>query len=445
MSFPPHSAYSKSGEAWLGELPSHWRLGKFSREISIAEGQVDPEVEPHSSMLLIAPNHVESGTGMLLAVETAHEQGASSGKYMCRKGDVIYSKIRPALAKCVIAPEDCLCSADMYPMRGRGRIRNEFLLWLLLSKEFTGWSVLEADRVAMPKINRETLNDLRLPIPPPDEQRGIAAFLDRETVKIDALVDEQRQLIELLKEKRQAVISHGVTKGLDPAAPLKDSGVEWLGQVPEHWDIARVKHLIISSTSGPRGWSELTSEEGSIFLQSQNIGRRMDVVFEELKRIAAPDDVESRRARLQADDVVVCVTGARTGAVAHVHELREAAYVNQHVCLLRPASDRIAGRYLAYTLSSAKGQEQLKLAMYGLKQGLGLEDVGNQLVCLPPFVEQLRVIEFLDHVLTRHEALIEEVERGIALLQERRTALISAAVTGKIDVRLAAPGAAEAA
>jgi type I restriction enzyme S subunit len=159
------------------------------------------------------------------------------------------------------------------------------------------------------------------------------------------------------------------------------------------------------------------------------------VVLEEFKRIAPPDDMESRRARLQPDDVVVCITGARTGAVAHVRELSEAAYINQHVCLLRPTSDRIAGRYLAYTLSSAKGQEQLKLAMYGLKQGLGLDDVGNQLVCLPPLKEQSRVIEYLDRVLARYEALVEEAERAIALLQEHGAALISAAVTGKIDVR----------
>src|SRR5690606_12609538 len=126
--------------------------------VAIAEGQVDPENKPYSSMLLVGPEHVESGSGRLLARATAQDQAAESGKYYCRKGDVIYSKIRPALRKLVLAPEDCLCSADMYPLRGRSRVENRFLAWFLLSEEFSGWSVLESDRVAMPKINRNTLN-----------------------------------------------------------------------------------------------------------------------------------------------------------------------------------------------------------------------------------------------------------------------------------------------
>src|SRR5205823_14106739 len=106
---------------WLGDIPAHWEVRKFSREVAIAEGQVDPEVEPYVSMLLVGPEHVESATGRLLRRATATDQAAESGKYFSRKGDVIYSKIRPALRKLIIAPEDCLCSADMYPLRAGKR------------------------------------------------------------------------------------------------------------------------------------------------------------------------------------------------------------------------------------------------------------------------------------------------------------------------------------
>jgi type I restriction enzyme, S subunit len=206
----------KSSEVlWVGKIPNQWVIRKFSREVSIAEGQVDPEVEPFLSMTLIGPEHMESATGRLLARVTAAAQAAESGKYLCRKGDVVYSKIRPGLRKVVIAPEDCLCSADVYPMRSRGRLTNEFLYWFLLSDQYSAWSVLESDRVAMPKINRDTLNELRLPVPPRAEQIAIAKYLGFETAKLDALIAKVAGAIERLQEYRTALITAAVTGTID--------------------------------------------------------------------------------------------------------------------------------------------------------------------------------------------------------------------------------------
>ncbi len=213
--FDPHPKLKPSGIDWLGDVPEHWRIGKFSREVRIAEGQADPEVEPFASMTLIAPNHVEPATGRLIATETAADQGAISGKYLCRCGDVVYSKIRPALAKVAIAPGDCLCSADMYPMTPTGDLQCNYLFRLLLSSQFTAWSILEADRVAMPKVNRETLNELRLPVPPLSEQESMIAFLDRETAKIDTLVSKVETAIERLQEYRTVLITAAVTGKID--------------------------------------------------------------------------------------------------------------------------------------------------------------------------------------------------------------------------------------
>ena len=211
----PKSKLKSSGYDWLGDVPEHWEVRKFSREVAIAEGQVDPEKEPYASMLLIGPEHVESGTGRLLQRATAADQAAESGKYFGRKGDVIYSKIRPALRKLVIAPADCLCSADMYPLRARKRLDNRFIAWFFLSEEFSGWSVLESDRVAMPKINRDTLNELRMPVPPLPEQAAIAEFLERETAKLDALVAKVETAVERLQEYRTALITAAVTGKID--------------------------------------------------------------------------------------------------------------------------------------------------------------------------------------------------------------------------------------
>lgn len=208
-----------SGVPWLGEIPAHWQLLKFGWCVTIVEGQVDPEDDEFSVWPLIAPNHVESGTGRLLALESAADQGAVSGKYQCRPDDVIYSKIRPALRKATLAPKACLCSADMYPMRVvRERLTPEYLLHYLLTDAFSVWAVLESNRVAMPKINRESFIELRMPVPPLDQQRTIVEHIARETTRLDAVRAATERTIALLKERRTALIAAAVTGQLDTGA-----------------------------------------------------------------------------------------------------------------------------------------------------------------------------------------------------------------------------------
>ena len=211
----PNVKLKPSGVEWLGDMPEHWEVAQFARQVEIAEGQVDPKVEPYASMWAIAPNHVESGTGRLLSRETAHEQGAISGKYICRNGDVIYSKIRPALAKVTVAPTDCLCSADMYPLRPHNSLQRDYLFWLLLSTGFTAWSTAQSDRVAMPKVNRQTLNNTSIPLPPHPEQASISQYLTETTGKASQAIDRARRQIELMEEYRTRLIADVVTGKID--------------------------------------------------------------------------------------------------------------------------------------------------------------------------------------------------------------------------------------
>ena len=211
----PNVKMKDSGMEWLGEVPEHWDVLSFQRCVFIAEGQVDPEKSPYREMVLLAPNHIESGSGLLLYTETAEEQNAESGKYLCQKGDVVYSKIRPALRKVCIAPDLSLCSADMYPMRGHSGMSNQFLFWFLLSEPFSAFAVLEADRVAMPKINRESLNSVQLPRPPINEQMEIVAWVAQSTARLDNLRAKTERSIELLKERRSALITAAVTGQID--------------------------------------------------------------------------------------------------------------------------------------------------------------------------------------------------------------------------------------
>jgi type I restriction enzyme S subunit len=193
----PNVKMKDSGIEWLGEVPEHWEVKAFQRCVDVAEGQVDPTLLEYSGMILIAPNHIESGTGRLRDLETAIDQGAISGKYFCKAGDVIYSKIRPALRKVCIAPGNALCSADMYPLQAHSGLTNEFLFRWILTEHFSAFAVLESDRVAMPKINRESLN------------------ITRQIEDFDSLISQAERAIDLLQERRTALISAAVTGKID--------------------------------------------------------------------------------------------------------------------------------------------------------------------------------------------------------------------------------------
>jgi len=212
----PNAKMKDSGVEWLGEIPAHWEVKKFNHCASVRNGQVDPTISPYSDMILYAPNHIEKGSGRILYKETAMEQGADSGKYLCKQGEVIYSKIRPALAKISICTEGyALCSADMYPIQAVNGLTNSYLFWLMLSSMFTSEAVLDSDRVAMPKINRDTLGQYKLSVPPRNEQAKISSFISESVNKIDSLVEKAGVAIRLIQERRTALISAAVTGKID--------------------------------------------------------------------------------------------------------------------------------------------------------------------------------------------------------------------------------------
>lgn len=213
----PSAPMKDSGIEWLGEVPERWLVNRLSRCVRINEGQVDPERVPFADMILIAPNHVEAKTGRSGSFESAAAQGAESGKYLVRSGQVIYSKIRPGLAKVILAPFDCLCSADMYGLDARSddELDNRFLRWLMLSQPFTDYAIDQSARVAMPKLNQETLGAAPVWYASIDEQRDIADYLDRETAELDATIADAREAIALSKERRAALISAAVTGKID--------------------------------------------------------------------------------------------------------------------------------------------------------------------------------------------------------------------------------------
>ena len=430
MSFPRYPAYKPSGVEWLGEVPEHWEVLPLKRRARLLTEKTDNRSNP------IGLENIESWTGRLIETETEF-QGEG---IIFEAGEILFGKLRPYLAKVYLASASGEAVGDFHVIHSSPSLLPRLLQYQLLNREVIDLINSSTYGAKMPRASWSFLGSVEMPIPPLREQPLIATFLDRETAKIDALITEQQRLIELLQEKRQAVISHAVTKGLNPDAPMKDSGVEWMGEVPEHWEVCRVKAVSAFTTSGPRGWSERVGDVGALFVQSGDLTDVMGIDFANCKRVQVGDDAEAARTKLLDGDLVVCITGAKTGNVAVCENVPESSYVNQHLCLIRP-DEGVHPRFLGALLKSGCGQTYFSLAQYGLKQGLSLEDVREAPVALPPLDEQDRICQWLSGVSSHYLPLEAESQSTISLLQERRSALISAAVTGQIDVRGLVPEA----
>jgi type I restriction enzyme S subunit len=291
-------------------------------------------------------------------------------------------------------------------------------------------------------LNLELLADIPCPLFATNEQVQIAAFLDRETAKIDALVAEQEKLIALLKEKRQAVISHAVTKGLDPDAPMKPSGVEWLGDVPEHWEIAHLKRYATRITDGAHVSPET---DGGLydFVSTKDIGED-SINFDDTLKTSSRSYEYLARTGCQPNlgDVLFSKDGT-IGRTVVVRQKKDFV-VASSLIIISPMASRLTSDYLNYLCMSDCIQRQVERFVKGAGlPRLSIQNLLRVVGIFPPVDEQMQISRFLENRTTSFRRLIGEAERAISLLQERRTALISAAVTGKIDVRGLVPRTAE--
>jgi len=296
------------------------------------------------------------------------------------------------------------------------------------------------DAVSIASFNYEMWAALRIPLPDYEEQTQIARFLDHETARIDALIEEQQRLIELLKEKRQAVISHAVTKGLDPKVPMKDSGVEWLGEVPANWAIKRLKQLVIDATGiqmGPFGGMLLELNESDtgykVFGQENTISGN----FSSGNRwISEQRYFALSNYHLEVGDIVLTRKGS-LGNCRRVSFLPQAGIIDSDTIRVRAKEQMMSPDYLELLLHEAGYiSTQLGLVKRGaILSGLNSEIIANLVIAAPPLKEQEELLREIKAVLSRFDQGISDCDYAIGLLRERRSALISAAVTGKIDVR----------
>lgn len=313
---------------------------------------------------------------------------------------------------------------------------SRFLYYLLGADVFQRFILMQQKGTTFNGITQESVENFCCILPPIDEQSVIAGFLDHKTERIDALISKKERQIELLQEKRAALISHAVTKGLDPSVKMKDSGVEWLGEIPQDWSMVPLKFLTktISKGTTPSTVGEEFQDSGIRFVRGENV--TLDGISETpATYIDEATNRLLRRSILEKDDVVIIIAGATTGKAAVVEDNILPANTNQAVAFIRLWDKQLA-RFLCYWLSSCFVHDMVwTKAVQSAQPNLSMEDIKNFIVPLPPLEKVKDIQAYLAHRIKESAFLICNIGESLDLLREYRAALISASVTGKIDVR----------
>lgn len=444
MSLPRYGKYKDSGVRWLGELPAHWSVQRYKK--------VFVEREERS----------ETGQEILLSVSAY--TGVSPRSEIVDDGDHL-SRAESLEGYKVCYPNDLVINIMLAWNRGLGFSRyhgivspaysvfeplpgncSRFLDYMVRSDRVTLYYKAFSSGVIDSRLRLypDTFCSLYCMLPPTEEQTAIADFLDRETAKIDALIAEQEKLIGLLAEKRQAITSHAVTKGLNPDATMKASGVAWLGPVPSHWEICTVRRVV---TRIEQGWSPECfsrpaegSEWGVLKTGCVNGG-----TFNSRENKALPDTLKPDPSiEVRDGDLLMSRASgspALVGAMAYVSEPPPRLMLSDKTFRLHLRQD-VLSRFIAIVFGSRYMRLQIEQAISGaegLANNLPQSSLKGLRIAIPPETEQVKLTTFVEAEIGKLRTLASKAERATALLKERRSALISAAVTGQVDVRGAIP------
>ena len=442
--FPPYPEYRNSGVKWLGKIPAHWDVRRLKTIASVRLSNVDKHSEEGEVAVKLC-NYVDVYYNDLITADLDFMSATATPeqvrRFLLRVGDVLITKDSESwndIAVPAVVGEDLsgvLCGYHLAHITPGADLDGRFL-----ARQFSAIGTRDQFYVAANGITRfglggDAIRTGVFPVAPVEEQRAIADFLDRETAKIDALVARKERLIELLQEKRTALITRAVTRGLDPNVPMKDSGVQWLGEIPAHWEVKRLWHLTPSERKimygivlpGPDVDDGVPIVKGGDVAAS---GLRLEALSK------TTFEIESRyiRSRLAGGDLVYAIRGS-IGDVEMVPAELDGANLTQDAARVA-YTQTTHGHWLMYALRSNIAFSQLEAGALGATiKGINIRDLKRVLIPVPSKCEQERIAGCLDTATARTSALAGKVHEAIEHLREFRATLISAAVTGKIDVR----------
>lgn len=456
MRLPAYSGYKDSGAELLGQVPEHWivKRGRFVMQVNPRAPRLRA-LKPEDEVSFIPMDAVGEYGGLRLD-QTKQIDEVGSGYTEFQDGDVVVAKITPCFENGKGALAQGLQNGvaygttELHVLRASPSLEQRYLFYLTISSLYRESGEAEmygagGQKRVPPEFNK----DFRTPLPPLEEQQTISDFLDVQTAKIDALLAKKRELIDKLKEKRTTLISRTVIRGLppeaaraaglDPHPPMKNSGVEWLGEVPEQWGVSRIKFIVSTPvTDGPHETPEIL-DEGIPFVSAEAINNgRID--FTKIRGHITEEDHRrySKKYCPKLEDIYMVKSGATTGRVAMVEDDR-IFNIWSPLAAIRCRSNLAFSRYVYNYMQSKEFQTAVQLSWsYGTQQNIGMGVIQNLAVPLPSTTEQLLIADYLDREAVKIDQMVAKVEEAIDRLHEYRTALITAAVTGKINVQRAA-------
>ena len=446
-----YPAYKHSGVEWLGEIPECWDVKRL-RFVS-ESNPVPSEFRglPGDTAVSFVPMEAVGEYGGLNLESTKLIADVKAGYTYFRDNDVVIAKITPCFENGKGALAEGLTNGiafgttELHVLRVNQTTDSRFAFYVTLSDAFRRNG--EADMLGaggQKRISESFVRNYSLALPPLAEQRCVAAFLDRETARIDALVAKQERLIALLEERRMALITRAVTKGLDANVPMKDSGVEWLGELPVHWKVARLRHVL---TWIEQGWSpdcdNRVADDGEWGVLKAGCVNGGEFAESEHKALPA-NQLPLTHLQIERGDLLMSrASGSRelVGSVAVVKSCRPRLLLCDKVFRLHVDDGLVSRPFVAHTLNSRSARSQIESVLSGgsgLANNIAQGVVKDLILALPTQEEQKQIVSFVGNLSDQIDALASRIRTAITHLHELRTALISAAVTGKIDVREAA-------
>ena len=433
-----YGEYTDSGVPHVAALPSHWRVLPLKRlclRSALYGANEAAETYADDGVRFLRTTDI-TDDGDVTAEGAVYVTDEAAADYMLQHGDLLLSRSGTlGRSLCFDSRRDGPCAYAGYLVRfiPGPRLVPRYAFWFTKSLSFTDWLRVSVIQSTIGNVNGQKYASMQMPAPPHEEQRAIADFLDRETEKIDALVAKKQRLIELLQEKRTSLISHAVTKGHEPDASMKDSGSVFLPEMPAHWDSLHLGRLSREVSDGPH-YSPEYVQDGILFLSTRNIG--VDGWhFADAECISADDfELFSRKVVPKRGDVLY-TKGGTTG-IARAVDFDEPFQVWVHVAVLKLRKELVNPFFLAYALNGAACYGQSQLYTRGATNNdLGLTRMVRIQLGLPPMREQAAIVRHLDSETARIDSLVATIEAASNRLKEYRSALITAAVTGQIDVR----------
>mgnify|MGYP000861533989 CR=1 FL=1 len=438
--YKPYPAYKDSGVEWIGEVPEHWavrsvkylynaRLGKMVQPLPKSEKDV--LVPYHRAQTVqwecIKYDQVESMWANPTEIDTYSLEDGDL--LICEGGDVCRAAMFNRVER-----ETVIFQNSIHRVRPVGGNHPEWLLRLMQHVRSSGWIDVLCNKNTIVHFTSDKLASLECPNPPCSEQSEILSALGRETAHIDALIAKKTRFIGLLKEKRQALISHAVTKGLNPNVKMKDSGVEWIGEVPEHWEVKRLKHLLEEPLQyGANESGDASIEDGPRYIRITDLNEAGELRHDSVKRL--PTYV-AQPYMLRDGDVLFARSGATVGKTYCYRSEHGPACFAGYLIRARLNRRKINPDFLILAVQSHYYWAYiLKTAIQATIENVSAERYGDFPVAMPNCKEQNTIIAVLSSILARIDTLTEKTQRSINLLKERRSAFITAAVTGQIDLR----------